>query len=77
MFVEARRVLSFSRFSPYHPLIPCSRVLRYQDAGVAAMFWKALDDVIYNKKPYLLPRGVSNIGSGQKSAALVGTPGAR
>jgi parafibromin len=34
-----------------------SKTRRYLDAGVSARFWRAVDDHIFVRKPYLLPKG--------------------
>jgi len=50
-----------------------AKARRYTDAGVAQQFWSALDAFIWHKKPYLLPKGVSNVGAAAAAAAGAGT----
>jgi parafibromin len=53
-----------------------SKSRRYTDPGVAQQFWAALDGFIWHKKPYLLPKGVTNVGAGAAGApAGAGHPG--
>ena len=42
---------------------------RYTDASVSQQFWSVLDNYIYVKTPYLLPKGVSNVGSETPASA--------
>lgn len=46
-----------------------SKTRRYTDPGVTQQFWAAFDNFIWHKKPYLLPKGVSNVGDMTTPAA--------
>lgn len=45
-------------------VLPVSKSRRYLDPGVAQRFWSLMDQFVLVHKPYLLPRGVSNLGGG-------------
>jgi parafibromin len=45
------------------PLV-ISKTKRYLDPGVVIKFWRAVDEHVFVKKPYLLPKGSGGGGAG-------------
>ena len=45
------------------------RSRRHLDAGVASRFWSLVDQDIFVRKPYLLPKGVSNVPAAPQAGA--------
>jgi hypothetical protein len=50
-------------------LLKVDRVRRHLDAGIAARFWSLLDKDIFVRKPFLLPKGVSNVSAAATAPA--------
>lgn len=59
-----------------HPVLPppqVDRSRRHLDAGVASRFWSLVDQDIFVRKPYLLPKGVSNVPAAPQAGGAAAT----
>jgi hypothetical protein len=50
-------------------ILRVDRARRHLDAGIVGHFWSIVDKDIFERKPFLLPKGVTNVAPHPSSAA--------